>query len=199
MQMKLIVITSEQDFPEEQVFLQEMMKRSELFRLHIRKPHWDLVVLQRFLSGFTGEERLKMSLHRHWEEASEQEMGVHLGSDQKIDQSYVFKGVVSKSCHNWAEVRAANSLDYVFLSPVFDSISKKGYRAAFDLNALEYLLKEYKYTGEVFALGGVSVDNLLKCRVLGFDGVAVFGSIWQQPSVNRAWGEFEKLCQLMHE
>lgn len=43
-------------------------------------------------------------------------------------------------------------LDYAFLSPIFDSISKPGYTAAFDAEALRDALS--KATCPIIALGG---------------------------------------------
>ena len=43
-------------------------------------------------------------------------------------------------------------LDYAFLSPIFDSISKPGYTAAFDAEALRHALS--KATCPIIALGG---------------------------------------------
>ena len=64
-------------------------------------------------------------------------------------------------------------MDYVFLSPVFDSISKQGYRAAFSMETLEQargIIDE-----KVFALGGVTLDKITILEQLHFGGIAVYG------------------------
>ena len=60
-------------------------------------------------------------------------------------------------------------MDYVTLSPVFDSVSKPGYRGAFDAAAIELPAGV-----RVLALGGVTPDNV--GRLDRFAGYAVLGS-----------------------
>ena len=74
----------------------------------------------------------------------------------------------------------------VFLSPVFPSISKQGYRPKMALASIaEQLARrtEGERKTEVIALGGVTPANAASCAELGFDGVAVLGAIWlaEQP------------------
>ena len=77
-----------------------------------------------------------------------------------------------RSCHSLEEVcQYKNHMDYVFLSPVFDSISKQGYRAAFSIETLEQargIIDE-----KVFALGGVTLDKITILEQLHFGGIAV--------------------------
>jgi hypothetical protein len=60
---------------------------------------------------------------------------------------------VSTSFHELGQLRAAwGALNYAFLSPVFDSVSKEGYGAAFEEAALRTALSSA--TVPVVALGG---------------------------------------------
>ena len=75
-----------------------------------------------------------------------------------------------------AEVReAAGQCDYVTLSPIFDSISKKGYRSAFTASILEELNDIARPL--VIALGGVTPDRLAELKRFNFAGYAVKGAI----------------------
>lgn len=47
-------------------------------------------------------------------------------------------------------------MDYLFLSPIFDSISKRGYLSQFSFESLQNAAKEGLIDGKVFALGGVT-------------------------------------------
>ena len=68
---------------------------------------------------------------------------------------------------------------YCFLSPIFDSISKEGYKANFDkLELKEFLAKDRKT--KVIALGGLTEENYLEVLELGFDGGAFLGSVWNK-------------------
>ena len=60
--------------------------------------------------------------------------------------------------------------DYHLLSPVFDSISKQGYKGrGFDVNHIDKT---------IIGVGGVSVDNITTLHTLGYKGVGILGAIW---------------------
>jgi thiamine monophosphate synthase len=72
--------------------------------------------------------------------------------------------------------------DYVFLSPIFDSISKTGYPAAsFDEEALVQTLAGAAC--DVVALGGLDARTALSAARTGFAGAALLGCLWG-PSVD---------------
>lgn len=69
---------------------------------------------------------------------------------------------------------------YVFLSPVYDSISKIGHSGNFGNRSIAKYVKLAK--SPVVALGGVEIEKFKECKELGFDGVALLGSIWNNES-----------------
>ena len=90
-----------------------------------------------------------------------------------------YRGTVSRSCHSLEEVAThRTATDYLFLSPVFDSISKQGYRSAFPPAALREAAAAGIIDEKVLALGGVSEANLPEVRDYGFGGAALLGDIW---------------------
>jgi len=92
-----------------------------------------------------------------------------------------------QSCHSFEDVEALEGKEeYCFLSPIFDSISKVGYTAAFDKQELKTFLKKDRKT-KVIALGGLTEENYLEVEEMGFDGGAFLGSIWAKYS-----GDFEQ-------
>lgn len=104
--------------------------------------------------------------------------GVHLnGRNPDLPDGY--RGTVSRSCHSLEEVAThRTATDYLFLSPVFDSISKQGYRSAFPPAALREAAAAGIIDEKVLALGGVSEANLPEVRDYGFGGAALLGDIW---------------------
>lgn len=84
----------------------------------------------------------------------------------------------STSLHSLQDVRQDwQNLDYAFLSPVFDSISKEGYNAAcFHSQELSNALQHAQMP--VYALGGVSVDKVHAVRAMGFQGIGLLGAVW---------------------
>ncbi|HEY4800864.1 MAG TPA: thiamine phosphate synthase [Bacteroidia bacterium] len=81
--------------------------------------------------------------------------------------------------------------DLAFLSPVFDSISKKGYKSNFNLSEMKEKIKGKN----IIALGGIDEDKLEICRQLGFAGVAVCGAIWESKNPLEKFIRIKKICQ----
>ena len=81
----------------------------------------------------------------------------------------------------------------MFLSPIFDSISKTGYTSSFDLSAVQESLQKLAtrpgYQPQVLALGGISAKTLPLARQAGFAGAAVLGAVWGSANPVRAWQE----------
>lgn len=87
---------------------------------------------------------------------------------------------LSRSCHSLEEIRDNLAVcDYLFLSPIFDSISKQGYGAAFDRKELEQAAARQLLQDKVYALGGVCAKNIGTLLQIGFHGAAVLGDLWQ--------------------
>lgn len=100
---------------------------------------------------------------------------------QQIDAQYHPKIVVHTDYfkfHSLKELQdCEDKYEYAFLSPIFDSISKVGYKSNYDLNEVKMVLKSRKE--KIIALGGITIDKIEEVRDLGFFGIAVLGTIWQ--------------------
>ena len=106
-------------------------------------------------------------------------IGVHLAAD---DPSSSFGGLVGRSCHgdNEIEQAGAEALDYVTLSPVFETSSKPGYGPGLRLVGLSR--SSASASMPVYALGGVTPANAGECIGAGATGVAVMGAVMSSPS-----------------
>ena len=69
-------------------------------------------------------------------------------------------------------------MDYVFLSPIFDSISKQGYKGVFSENVLRNA--EGIIDAKVIALGGVTFSAIPWLQSLNFGGAAFLGDVWER-------------------
>jgi thiamine-phosphate pyrophosphorylase len=90
---------------------------------------------------------------------------------------------ISTSFHSWQEIKENNHpYKYVFISPVFDSISKKDYKAGIDLlgatTVKNELAESGKYCPGIIGLGGVDAQSIKTLHEYGFDGAAMLGAIW---------------------
>lgn len=178
----VIIITPPRSLPDEESIVNRLFENG-LHLLHLRKPGADRETLENFIRGIAPRFRERVIVHDHFELVEEYGLkGIHLKHDQAATfterERYPH---VSVSCHSFEEIGSlAFTPDYVFLSPVFDSISKPGYNTAFDLNLLKEKLKTVPVP--VVALGGILPDKVTACRKAGFDGVALLGYIWEKPS-----------------
>jgi thiamine-phosphate pyrophosphorylase len=88
-------------------------------------------------------------------------------------------------------------MDYLFLSPVFDSISKENYNSRFPESLLCDLKSKGIINEKVIALGGVNKHNISKVKDYGFGGAAVLGALWedfpQQQDTDKLLTRFKEL------
>ncbi len=80
--------------------------------------------------------------------------------------------LIGVSCHTVEEVLRAEQeeADYVFLSPIFETMSKPGYGPALGLAAITEAAVRVKIP--VIALGGITRDNEASCQDAGAAGIA---------------------------
>lgn len=178
--MKLIVITSPEFLDGEAEVLNALLD-SGLDRLHVRKPASTEDELAALVGQIYEKYRQRVTLHDHFELQRRYALGgVHLnGRNPSLPDG--FEGVVSRSCHSLDEVAVwRKRTDYLFLSPIFDSISKAGYRSGFSREQLCDASVKGVIDSRVFALGGVSAENLPEVRSMGFGGAVFLGDVWSR-------------------
>jgi thiamine-phosphate pyrophosphorylase len=104
---------------------------------------------------------------------------------------------ISVSCHSFEEIMAAlAAFDYMFLSPVFDSISKTGYKPRYTPEQLNDAKVKGVVNSRVIALGGICAERISVVRRYGFGGVAVLGSLWTESAVG---GNMDGLLERFNE
>jgi thiamine-phosphate pyrophosphorylase len=168
----IVVITSPEPVENEPEKITLLLK-SGVDYVHIRKPGWTEDETRRLIADIPMNLRPRLRLHDHFGLAQELSLGgVHLNARNPEAPSDVVS--VSRSCHSVEEVLCSGDCCYVTLSPIFDSISKHGYRSAFDLDKIKDMI-----TGRhVIALGGVTPEAFPMLREKGFSGAALLGYIW---------------------
>lgn len=175
--MKLIAITTPSFFEGEARKI-ALLFGEGMQRLHLRKPHGGKEEMCRLLDSIPAEYHPQIVVHDHFDLASRYRLaGIHLNSRHPHVPDG-FAGSVSRSCHTLEEVEAGKSLDYVFLSPIFRSISKEGYGEGFPLETLREAARRGIIDEKVVALGGICEQNIPTVRSLHFGGFAVLGALW---------------------
>lgn len=180
--MRIIAITTPEFFPGESPLLACLL-RLGVDRLHVRKPNADEAALRALLETLPVESRKRISLHDHHALAVELGLGgVHLNRRNPAAPAG-FRGIVSRSCHSLAEVeRAKGETDYLFLSPIFDSLSKAGYGSRFTIEELRAAGQAGTIDEKVIALGGLSTRTLREALTIPFGGLAFLGALWGDES-----------------
>lgn len=178
--MKWIVITSPVFLPGEASFI-DCLFHHGVDLLHLRKPESKIDDCRQLLREIPSEWHSRIVLHDHFQLTAEFSMhGVHLNRRNPAAPDN-FTGSISRSCHSFDEVVASKPhCNYVFLSPIFNSISKQGYDSAFTPETLEQAAAKKIIDNKVIALGGISSDCIPQLKAWKFGGAAFLGDIWQR-------------------
>ena len=193
--MRIVVITSEPFAAGEAEVIRRLLDAG-IDRIHLRKPGAAVKEMRRLIESLPADCYPRLSLHDRLPLAAEYGLGgVHLNARNPAPPEG-FRGLVSRSCHTLGEVAEhAADTDYRFLSPIFDSISKSGYRAAFSEADLHDAAAQGIIDTRAYALGGVRPDLLPRVRACGFGGAALLGCIWRDTSpagLRRPLAEIDK-------
>ncbi|MFA6780285.1 MAG: thiamine phosphate synthase [Paludibacteraceae bacterium] len=191
--MKLIVITTP-DFRKGESDQIISLFENGLETLHLRKPNSDITTYEHLLASIPTPFLGRIVLHEHFSLTDKLPLcGVHLN---RRNPSYRGNRCVqiSKSCHSLEEIRSASSFDYLFLSPIFNSISKSGYNAAFSDKQLETASQNGWINENVIALGGIDISTLSKIKRFSFGGAALLGAVWQNFDIEN----FKRLQDIAH-
>ncbi|MCI8998027.1 MAG: thiamine phosphate synthase [Muribaculaceae bacterium] len=156
-------------------------------RVHLRHPGASRRDMINLIERIPQKYHSRLVLHGHFDLVFEFNLGgLHLNNRCPTPPP-LFHGNISQSCHSIEEVKKCASLpskySYVTLSPIFDSISKKGYKSGFDINSLEKLSEISSLP--VIALGGVTFERLPELSRYNFSGFAMLGSL--------PWGDADKM------
>lgn len=194
--MRIIVITPPEYIEKEANIIVQLLEHG-VWAVHLRKPGTDAASLESLIQKIPQRLRSQLVLHDHFKLVKPYALkGVHLNRRNPIPPDD-FNGSVSQSFHSIEELKDMAHLDYAFLSPIFDSISKQGYHAAFSHEQLYDAHEQGLINERVYALGGVSIDRLKEVATIGFGGAAMLGDVWKhaaQPDFNDYLDELKALC-----
>lgn len=166
--------------------------------LHLRKPGSTLQETAILLHGINPLYYPKIALHQHhsiagnfgirrlhYPETARKSVSGETLSQQKAEY------VISTSVHSLAGYHdLADYFDYMFLSPVFNSISKPGYQA----QSFAFRKADKKSHTNLIALGGIDESNCREAYDMGYDGIAVLGAVWNTEDSLRAFKAIQYRC-----
>ena len=180
--MMLVVISHPNWLPDEAKLVSTLFAEG-LKYYHLRKPGASVTEVEQFIGQLPMGYRNRIIIHNHLELAEKYALGgIHFNAATKDDfNNYkTWRGIRSWACHSLDELKIVPmQVNYVFLSPIFPSISKPAYRADWNKTTLKTILNKRNTHQAIIALGGISVNRVDEAYQLGFKGVAVLGSVWE--------------------
>lgn len=200
--MKLILISPPKNIAHEHSIVEAILK-SGLEDFHLRKPDFSYEEMELYIRQISVEFRSKIILHSHHQLAIGNKLkGVHYTSSNPFEEEKAFPENIQESAsfHSLDELKAINPrFKYVFLSPIFDSISKNDLKAKFEKEDLYNALEAKESNTEVIALGGINEDTVYDTLEIGFDGVAVLGIVWQANNPLKAYSQMAEIREAIIE
>jgi thiamine-phosphate pyrophosphorylase len=193
--MHLIVISNPVAVPNEAALVNTMFDAG-LKLFHLRKPCDSLSDVRRLVQHIKPVYYSRIALHQYHEMAEEFGMKrLHFKEESKPLNGHRSllrtKGyTLSKSVHDLSDLHSLKEFDYVFFSPVFDSISKSNYKTVI---GQDFKLDKSIAT-DVIALGGINRQNINQAKTMGFAGAAVLGALWNDPQ-----NALKNLIELLRE
>lgn len=184
MNFLLAVLTKPGSFSGEVEQLEGLLEAG-VDRLHLRKPEATTLELEALVQRLAPRWVDRLVVHGNREVAAR--YGV-----RQVHGSVEVGRAMSTSVHSWEEFAALPAgLTYAFISPLFDSISKRGYGA----NAALLELPEQALPCRAVGLGGIGAETIGEMLRRGWTGAAVLGWIWEVPGV--AVKRFEELRKII--
>jgi thiamine-phosphate pyrophosphorylase len=187
----IILLSKPISFKNESDYINHLFDEGlEIF--HLRKPKSSQQEVIELLNSIKREHLGKIVIHSHYDLLSQFPLrGMHLSREaEKYGLARNYRHlVISKTIHELESLNTTEAnFEYLFISPLFDSISKPYYKATFTTNDLRKTISEFRQKNQktkLIALGGINIDNINSAKEIGFHGVAMLGYFWNNFSFNK--------------
>lgn len=180
----LIVISGDGPRPDEAAIINALFEEGlQLF--HLRKPGASALQIQELLDQINPGCYPRIALHQQHQLSKVYGLRrLHFPERERkgapAKEWLQLKGegyTLSTSVHRLDD-GVPEGFSYAFYGPLFDSISKAGYKSTLADQSNFFLPDAWKKSALV-ALGGIDESNCSKARQLGFESVAVLGAVWK--------------------
>jgi len=175
-----IAITLPTFYTGESKQIEALLADGQFDLVHLRKPQSSKEEMQKLITEIAEPWRSRLVLHEHHNLCTMYGLhGIHLNM-RNPEPPRGYWGRISRSCHSLEEVELwKQQCDYVFLSPIFDSISKVGYTSRFTPDEIAEAARRGIIDHKVIALGGVTEAHMRQLEAWNFGGGAMLGSVWK--------------------
>ncbi|MDE6309835.1 MAG: thiamine phosphate synthase, partial [Muribaculaceae bacterium] len=136
-----LAITSQLPRDNEHLFIERVIDAGWDW-VHLRHPVASEEELRTIIERIDPLYYRRIKLHSFPQLVTEYKLGgVHLNSRVPSTDLDPQQYSISRSCHTISELHSPENkaLDYVTLSPIFDSVSKQGYKGTFDADELSQI------------------------------------------------------------
>ena len=199
--MKLAIMTKSTFFVEEDKILATLFEAG-LDNLHLYKPGSSPIYSERLLSLLPDSSYDKITVHGHFYLKDEYRLaGIHIDDDTQTPP-IGYRGKCGRTCRDLSKLKdMKKESNYVFLGNIFNSLTDKTAPSNFTMNELEDAADKGLIDKKVFALGGMSADNIRVARELGFGGVVICSDLWSRFDIHNQMdfkeliAHFEKLIR----
>lgn len=180
--MNLFLITHPTPINNEAEIINELFSEG-LDILHLRKPGYKAGETEKLLNAIDAKHYSKIALHDHHSMAGKYKINrIHFSESKRLiakeEELKKWKEkdfILSTSIHVMKDHNSlSDSFGYTFFGPVFESISKPGYKPQQE----KVNLKDEKRAIKIIAIGGITSANIKDIKQLNFDGAAMLGAIW---------------------
>ncbi len=186
--MKIVVISQPKMIENEHQIIQQLFEAG-LDTFHIRKPRLRTQQLIEYIEKIPAQFHNRLVIHSQHKLARKFNLqGIHytklrmepsLKNWWREKKLRLVKGkLIKSSSHNKLASlydQSEIAFDYVFLSPIFDSITGK-YQSGFYEDAIKAAVQK---TGlRIVARGGIDITRIEKVNELGFYGMALNSCLW---------------------
>lgn len=180
--MKLIIMTQPTFFVEEDKILTALFEEG-LDTLHINKPDSEPLYAERLLSLLPKSTYDNIVVHQHYYLKQEYDLkGIHINDPETMTPEG-FRKHVTRSTPYIADLKdMKKQCDYVMLHLLFDSLHNE-HKATLTVEQMQEARKKGLIDKKVYALGGMSLENVQMAKDLGFGGVVVCGDLWNRFSI----------------
>ncbi len=202
--MKIVVITPHGHYEDETKVVTKLFENG-LETLHLRKPKFSTRDMRNYINQIPAQFHNRIIVHSHHMLIRKLNLkGIHYTKThlKKTFRNwwirkyieYFKEGIVKTTSHTklvslYDDEEVA--VDYVFLSPIFDSLTGK-YQSGFYEEGIRAALK--KINKKVIARGGIDEGRIEKVKELGFYGMALYSCIWESKKPVEDFVNIVKRC-----
>lgn len=207
--MKIILLSDFFAINKEHELLDALFKEG-LEYFHLRKRSYTEAEMRLYLEKIPPSCYDKIIIHSHFDLVQEYGLkGLHFKKEFTIENYATSIGLslssirdkyqhLSHSVHSLQDIKENKfPFDYMFLSPVFDSISNLGYNSKIKIQTIRKFFKEEPDHLQIIAITGITDEKVSKVMEAGFNGLGLLGYIWldykEDGHVGEAVSRFNKV------